>query len=379
MTGPTKTAALAPMHGGEPYSQEGQRLAPHPARVNELEQARKTELGKFLLSNQSEFFAIAKAAQIPAERLVLELMSVARKKPEIMKCTEASIMTFMLDAAKLGLTIGRGVFPVPVNHGKGRDQEKRLEAWVGYKGSKELAMGSGAIRDCFAFVVFEGDDYVFEKAPVPRVVRHKDGPHTGDMRFALKVYATLLFPFGQTRSLELSKEKVEELRKKNRGDTTAGSSPWVTSTEDMWKAKALLQITKDLPQTPRLKAMHEVMERQGEMDPAREVQPAPDTAALPAGSPAEAEPGFEDPPVDEPKVMSYGEAEVVLVTLTGGAKRMLREFRSERLEELRTWARKKLDEEPENGSLQRIAEGATVVLDARAAGTAKEPPKKAAA
>jgi phage RecT family recombinase len=375
VTGPVKTTALAPMHGGEPYSSEGQRLAPHPSKVDEHALALRSKLGKILLTGQSEFKVIATAAGIPAERLVLELISVARKKPEILACTEDSIMTFMFDAAKLGLMIGRGVFPVPVKNRKRGTVS--LEAWVGYKGGKELAMTSGAIRDCWAFVVFEGDLYEKELAPVPRVVNHVPGPNAGNMAKAIEVYGTALLPGAgnQTRSVFLSREAVEKLRKKNRGDTTAPDSPWVTSTEDMWKAKAILQLTKDMPQNPRLAHLQALTAR-FELDPAREVQPAPDAAALPAGSPVEEE-ELPAEPVEE--TMSLGKAGAITVTLQGGETRMLSELRNSGLESVRSWARKKLEADEENPSLLRIAEGCTVLLDARAAGTLREPPKKAAA
>ena len=372
MTLPART--LPPMEGGDPYTEEGQRLAVAPHQVNEHALALRSKLGKLLLTGSSEFKVIAAAAGVPAERLVLELIAVARKKPEILECTEDSIMTFMFDAAKLGLMIGRGVFPVPVNHGQGRDREKRLEAWVGYKGSKELAMQSRAIRDVWAEVHFEGDTFEFERAPVPRVKLHGAGIHFGDMKKALGAYATILLPGtgNVTRSKYLTRDEIEALRSKNRGNTTASSSPWVTSTKDMWMAKAILQITKDLPQNPRLaylQALDERSEGPAGLDPAQEVQPA---AAERVEDP-------EETPVDEarePEPMPLGVASVIGVRMQGGAIRMLSEMRNTGLEAVRTWARAGLERDPDSASLQRIAEGCTVVLDARAAGTAKEPPKR---
>jgi phage RecT family recombinase len=375
-----KSTALAPMHGGEPYSSEGQRIAPHPSQVNELALARKTKLGAMLLTEQSEFFALAKVAGFPAERLVLELVSVARKKPEIMDCTPDSIMSFMFDAAKLGVMIGRGVFPVPVNHGQGKDRVKRLEAWVGYHGAKELAMSSGAIRDCWATVVFAGDPFEMVKAPIPSVTKHTDGPNSGNMAHAIGVYATLLYPGGKTRAKYFPKAKIEEYRKKNRGDTTGGSSPWVTSPMEMWQAKAILHTVGDLPRNPRLAHLLSLVERDetphapAGLNPADEVQP---------GVAEHAEPAESEEPADAvekvPEGMSLGEASSIPVQMQGGQTRMLGEMRNTGLEAVRTWARKGLDVDPDARPLQRIAEGCTVLLDARAAGLAKEPPKKAAA
>lgn len=359
----------------DPYDHTDERnhLAVH--RPNERALAENSKLGAMLLGKQSEFAAVAKAAGLPAERLVLELVAVARKNPAILECTEDSIMTFMFDAAKLGLTIGRGVFPVPVNNRRanGGRGEKRLEAWVGYKGSKELAMTTGAIRDCWAEIHFEGDVFEFERAPVPVVRRHVSGPHFNDMSKALGVYATILFPGNITRSKYLTRDDVDKLRKKSRSDTTSAASPWVTNPREMWQAKAMLQITKDLPQNARLAHLQSVQARFDEAAPLD--APAP-MAQLPAGEPV-TEGQFE--PVEETAAaptMSLGEASAIGITTKGGHARMLGEMRNSGVEAVLTWARAGLEQDPDAQRLQRIAVGCTTVLEARAAGLAKEPPKQ---
>ena len=113
------------------------------------------QLREFLMERQGEFAAIAKAGGFQPEALVLELVGMVRKKPEILTCTPDSIMTFIHDVAKIGLVIGRGCFPVPVkDHGVAK-----LECWIGYKGMKELVKYGGGARDVFAEVVYEGDEF----------------------------------------------------------------------------------------------------------------------------------------------------------------------------------------------------------------------------
>jgi hypothetical protein len=228
-------------------------------------------------------------------------------------------------------------------------------------------------------VHFEGDRFEMEEAPVPRVTVHVRGPNFGKMECALGVYATLMYAgAGQvTRSRYFTKAKIEAYRKKNRGNTVSSASAWVTATEEMWMAKAILHTTKDLPQNPRLAQLQRLIERQeGPMglDPQNELPTG--AAALPAGDPpAEAE----EVPAEEqeaPVGMSLGVAESLPVRMSGGVTRMLGELRNRGLDSVREWARKKLDGDPENPSLRKIAEGATVILEARAAGTAKEPAKQ---
>lgn len=351
-------------------------------RADERKLAMRTALGALVLDSGSEFVALARASGIPAERLVLELTTVARMRPEILRCTRDSIMTFLLDVATTGLAIGSEVYPVPIKHNRGRpNEELRLEAWPSYQGLRTLAIATGAVRDIWAQVVYTGDDFVFARAPIPHVARHNEGEHFGDMTHARAVYASAVFPGGVVRSVLLSKERIDELRARNRGDTTKADSPWVTHPEQMWQAKATKVLAKTLPRNPRLAHLIRMEER------LEGVAAPPARAAIGDGSstdaregPAGAASADEDLPPDEPEVempgapMALGAAEALLVQLQGGRQRRLGELRNRGLESVRAWARKRLEEDPESRPLQRIAEGCTVLLEARADGRAKEPP-----
>lgn len=378
-----KTSVARVEHFPDPYdhTHPENRLAPHQLQPRAL--AMQDKIGQLLLGNGSEFAAIARAAGMPAESLVLELLSVARKKPDIRKCTEESIMTFAFDAAKLGLQIGTEVDPVPVNHGQGRDRHQRLEAWVNYKGHRTLAIATGAVRDIWAEVVYEGDHFEMERAPVPLVRSHREGPHFGDMKKAIGVYATAIFPGGRTRSIYLSREKVEAFKKKNRGDTDKATSPWQSHPEAMWKAKAIKVFAKELPQNPRLAYLFRMEERAEALEapaalPALASGPvATDLEEIPGGAPPALQPPAEvEVKVEvEPEEMSVGVANAVLITMQGGAARMLSELRSSALERVRDWARRGLDQDPTADRLARIATACSVVLQARQDGRAIEPTK----
>lgn len=257
MTAPTKNAlaVVDPYDANAPENRISNQTRPDTRAL-----ALKTKVGQMLLSDDSPFYALARAANVPAEAMVLELAAAVGKNPDILTCTPASIMGFMLDAAKLRLGIGRGIFPVAL---KGK-----LEGWVGYKGAKELAMRSGAIRDCWATIVYEGDDFLFVKAPIPRVERHIDGPNTGNMEKAIGVYATLLYPGGTTRAKYFTRTKIESYKAKNRS-ASGGSSPWATNPEEMWHAKAILHTVNDLPHSsPEIAHLGAMLERESARDDA---------------------------------------------------------------------------------------------------------------
>lgn len=344
----------------DPYEAHPDNL-PAPTSADPFALARRTPVGRIVLADDSPFLQMAVAAGYNPAAMALELASVAARKPGVLKCSSESIIAFMLDAAKLRLSIGRGVYPVPI---KGK-----LEAWVGYKGAKELAMRSGAIRDCWATVVYEGDTFEEQQAPIPMVTRHVFGPHKGDMRKAVKVYATLLYPGGRTRMVVFERAKIEWYRNKNRSWQDS-DSPWQTAPEEMWKAKAILHSVGDLPHnSPELAHLASMLEREDHEPPA-------DAPALPAPAP------LEGPNTDEgPEDLGMSLAQALAFQLRGKNKQpqAIAEIRNSGLEAWRTWARGKLEEDPEQPRLVEIATACTIVLEARAAGVVDEPAKQEAA
>ncbi|MBA3854651.1 MAG: hypothetical protein C0503_09555 [Gemmatimonas sp.] len=341
--------------------------------------ALKDPIGQLILGNQSEFLAIARAANLPAESMALELISVARKKPSIRKCEPDSILTFMFDAAKLGLMIGVELDPVPVGHGKGNNRVTRLEAWPNYKGYRTLAIGSGVIRDAFSQVVFEGDNYEFSLTPVPHVAKHIPGPNFGKMKHAIEVYATGVYPGGRTRSIRLTRDQVMALRARNRGDTTANDSPWVQHEEAMWQAKAMKVLAKSIPQNKRLRALqevearYEVVSETPALPPAEATHPAEgdeggDTPVLPGQE--EPQPETKPEPTPEQKLRA---AHSVAIKFRSGHVRMLSEIRNGQLEKLLQAYRDRLQEDSDNDELVHQASAIAYVLDARKDGRSPEP------
>jgi recombinational DNA repair protein RecT len=340
---------------------------------NPLALARRSPIGQIVLAEDSAFMQLATAAGINAPAMALDLASVAARKPEIMRCTPPSIVAFMLDAAKLKLTIGRGIYPVPIPKNKGKvDEELRLEGWVGYMGAKELACRGGIIRDAWATVVFEGDDYEFVNAPVPMVKRHEWGPNKGNMAKAIKVYCTLLYPGHVTRSKEFDREKIESYKKRNKSSGN-WDSPWKTAEEEMWQAKAILHTVRDLPHSsPEIGHLRTMLDQQ---DQEALWQGAP-VAQLPAPTATHPDEGPEDMPADEPELTPEQQlraAHSVFVTFRDGRSRMLSEIRNAQLEKLLTHFREKLDQQPDRDEWVTTASAIAYVLEARKDGRSTEP------
>lgn len=352
----------------DPYEVHPQNMLA-PVRPNPMALAQRTPVGQMVLKPESQFLALAQAAGLNPASFVLELAAVATKKPEILRCSEDSVVAFLLDAAKLRLTIGRGIYPVPI---KGK-----LEGWVGYKGAKELACRGGAIRDCWAAVRFEGDEFEMEEVPIPTVTRHRYGPHRGNMAKAVGVYATLLYPGGRTRHKYFSREKILAYRNRNPSHSKS-DSPWKTAEEEMWLAKAILHTVSDLPHSsPELGHLRQMLEREEAA-----ALPAPGREELPRGGPSttvEAEvtidEGVQSSAAEPPQAMPLEVALEYTVRGKNKQPQRLAELRNSALEAWLDWARKKLDADPDSEKLQGIANACARVLEARRSGEHQEPAK----
>lgn len=267
-------------------------VARQPAKSTAVAFSTDEQLREFLTARQGEFAMIAKASGVEVASLVGELVGVARRKPDILKCTPDSVINFMYDSAKLGLIIGHGCFPVPVRDN--RAGVTNCECWIGYKGMKELVIYGRGARDIFAQIVYDGDEFE-EILGIYPDIKHKPGPHFGDMEHAIGVYAVAVISQTIRRHRYLPKSEIEKYRKMNRSDTTASSSPWVAHPASMWKAKAMLRLTSDMPRNARLAHAYAVIERNE-----GGIAPASTPSALPASvSPATAAAGAVAPKFEE--------------------------------------------------------------------------------
>lgn len=98
------------------------------------------------------------------EAVVSEIHILARRKPDILKCTGESIIMAVADGLRWGLIFGETVHMVPFNEkvkyidDQQRQQERkewRAHAIIGWKGAIEMVIRSGSARDIDAQVVYE--------------------------------------------------------------------------------------------------------------------------------------------------------------------------------------------------------------------------------
>ena len=187
---------------------------------------------------------IAKAlpSAITPERFGRMATTAVTMNPDLGKCTPASFIGALLQAAALGLEpntpLGQA-YLIPYNNYKTGAKEAQFQ--IGYRGMIELAHRSGEFQSIEAHIVYENDDFDYELGLEPKL-RHKPAmKNRGDVVW---VYAVYKLKSGGYGFEVMSKDEINEHRKKY---SKAKTSPWDTAWEGMAKKTVIKQALKYAP------------------------------------------------------------------------------------------------------------------------------------
>lgn len=116
-----------------------------------------------LLNAYKRQIAEALPSILTPERMIRVALTAMSRTPDLLQCTQPSLISCVLTCAQLGLlpdpVIGEA-YLIPFNNTKKGIKECTLI--VGYKGLCTLAMRSGQVRSVQARAVYEGDQFVFK-------------------------------------------------------------------------------------------------------------------------------------------------------------------------------------------------------------------------
>ena len=212
-----------------------------------------------------------------AHRLYKRAMLTFSNKPELQHCTPASFVKCVLGAAELGLAIdGRLAHAVPF-----RGVASLI---VDYKGIIAVARRTKIIKDCYARIVYEGDE--FEASDV-------DGQcHLAHRRlFKSKnptlVYAIVRLHGGDWRYELMDMQDCDDIRKRSRS-WQSGSGPWATDDGEMRKKTVLKRALKTYCDDPAIIRALELDDRDYEqpIQPDRQSIPMPKAIEEKGSAPA---------------------------------------------------------------------------------------------
>lgn len=209
---------------------------------------------KNLLESQRNGIAQALPKHITPERLIKTLLVAANRNPDILKCTQASVIETLNRAAELGLdlsgTLGEA-YPVPFNNKvkykdeNGRDREEylmQLTLIIGYRGFEKLAWQSGMVDHIDAEVVCKNDRFSFKKGTT--VTLDWSPCLDGDRGEIVGAYACVGIKGGGKLARFLPASDLEKIRSASK---SKDSPAWRNWKDEMYRKCALKRTLKDAP------------------------------------------------------------------------------------------------------------------------------------
>jgi recombination protein RecT len=211
---------------------------------------------KALLEAQRNGIAQALPRHVTPERLIKTFLVAANRIPDLLQCTQASILETINRAAELGLdlsgTLGEA-YPVPFNNKMKRPDgtefwAKQCQLIIGYRGLAKLARQSGEIKRIDADVVCENDEFTFRKGSDARC---EFVPNLkGDRGKPVGAYAYVQFKDGGEQFDFMPFSDIEKVRARSKsGSDKQGNAigAWKSDWPEMAKKTIFRRVAKWLP------------------------------------------------------------------------------------------------------------------------------------
>jgi len=231
-----------------------------------------------LLEKLKPQIALALPKHIKADRLARIILTAVQKTPELLSCTQESLLGCIIQAAQLGLEpdgmLGHA-YLIPF-----KDRKKGItvcQLIVGYKGMLKLARQSGEIAAISAHVVYSKDEFDFTfgltetlmhrpaRAPLVTIESDKEGepPWEGPdpdwyAGGIVAAYAVATLKDGTKQFDVMSRHDIEAIRERSKAAT---EGPWATDYPEMAKKTVLRRLCKMLPASIELQTAVALDER----------------------------------------------------------------------------------------------------------------------
>jgi len=183
--------------------------------------------------------------QISPDRFIRIITTVLRKNPKLMACDKMSLLGAIITSAQLGLE------PGPLNQCHFIPYGNQCEFQLGYEGILELMRRSGEIKSMDGAVVYEKDEFSYEKGLNPKLY-HKPclEENRGEKKCA---YFVAHFKDGGYYFLVMGKNQIMKAKA-----CAKTQSVWKDWEEEMWLKTVIKKARKFMPISPELKENLEV-------------------------------------------------------------------------------------------------------------------------
>lgn len=205
-----------------------------------------------VINKQGSAFAQVLPDTVDPDRFARLVVTAVKATPQLMECFQTqdgqtSVLLAAMKSAAIGLEPNTELQHAWILPRRNRGTTE-AQLSIGYRGYLELARRSGDIKDVYAEVVRDGDDFHVSYG-LHRDLQHTPAPadQRGDLTHA---YAVAHFMTGGFAFVVLDREEVEARR--NRSDSYKSEkarpySPWTTSESAMWRKSAIRALVPYLP------------------------------------------------------------------------------------------------------------------------------------
>lgn len=211
---------------------------------------------KDLLSKNELAIAAVLPKHITAEKMLKLALLAATKTPLLLECDPKTVLVSVMNAARLGLEIGRHAHLVPFKNNKRGVYECVMIP--DYRGLIHLAVSSAKVEHVDARVAYSGDEFDYQLGTDPKIVHRPNLKADRGADNIIAFYAVAHLPDGLKVFHVMTKGEVDAIRERSRAKD---NGPWVTDYVQMGMKTAVKQLVKYLPQSIELAAAVELDNR----------------------------------------------------------------------------------------------------------------------
>jgi recombination protein RecT len=207
-----------------------------------------------LIDKLAPSMAAALPKHVRADRMARVALTALRRTPQLLQCSEASLLASIMTLAQLGLEPN-----TPLGHAYLIPYGNECTPIIGYQGFIDIARRSGLVTSIYAHVVREGDTFKYTLGLRPTIDHvPSDLPDREDKPIT-HVYAVAHLRDGDPIFVVLSNAQVEARRK--RGASGRGKkTPWDTDREAMTLKTAVRALWRWLPKSAEMQRAQETDE-----------------------------------------------------------------------------------------------------------------------
>lgn len=200
---------------------------------------KKNDLKSLMVSPYAkEQFALALPKHLTVDRFVRIALTAFNKNPNLLECTQESVMSCMMDCSSLGIEPdGRRAHLIPYGN--------KCTLIIDYKGLIELAKRSGDVKSWSAVLICEKDVFTWHNGEITHDINW-----LADRGRTMAVYSHVVLSDGEHDYEVMTLAEVDAIRKRSKA---SGSGPWVTDFSEMAKKTVIRRHSKRLTLSPEFR------------------------------------------------------------------------------------------------------------------------------